>query len=121
MKELFTFLLLSTMFLCFALETYKVGGGYEETSILPGETLTIEADVPPPPPNEKNTLFFVARLKGELSVRDFHVMRITANGRILNETINDIPRIVNRTSKTFHGTQHPYTAQDNWNVAANQD
>ena len=25
MKELFTFLLLSTMFLCFALETYKVG------------------------------------------------------------------------------------------------
>ena len=65
MKELFTFLLLSTMFLCFALETYKVGGGYEETSILPGETLTIEADVPPPPPNEKNTLFFVARLKSQ--------------------------------------------------------
>ena len=54
MKELFTFLLLSTMFLCFALETYKVGGGYEETSILPGETLTIEADVPPPPPNENS-------------------------------------------------------------------
>ena len=52
MKELFTFLLLSTMFLCFALETYKVGGGYEETSILPGETLTIR-----PLPQTKRTRY----------------------------------------------------------------
>ncbi len=121
MKKQFTFLLAGIVSSCFALETYKVPGGYEETSILPGETLTIEADVPQQKANEKNTLFFVARLKGELAVRDLHVMRIMADGKVLGETINDIPRIVNRSAKTFHGTQHPYTKGGNWNVASNQN
>ena len=121
MKKICMALFLALAIGCGALETYTVPGGYKETALMPGETFTIEAEIPPSTQNEKATLFFVARLKGKLSVDANHIMRINVDDKILDGMIQDMPRIVNRTGKTFHGTSHNYTENGQWNVASNPE
>ena len=91
----------------------------KDFSVAYRQQLKQEMKLPSPADGERIVLRFLARLRGEMKVGGLYAMKIAVDGKVLDGTVNDLPRVINRKASTFHGTVYPYTCNGSWNVAAN--
>ena len=91
----------------------------KEYSVAPQQELKQTLAVPAPAEGDRVILRFLARLQGEMKIGAQYAMKIRVDGKLLDNRVNNVSRVVNRNAETFHGTIYPYTSGGAWNVAAN--
>jgi len=91
--------------------------------LAPGERITVPLPDGKMPNAERLIVTFTARCDRPMNVNDSRFMIVAVNGKRVDKYLspgqNKIPRLVNRTSPTFHGSGYNYTDKNScWSVVS---